>query len=131
MNPPYHMHRAGDLHQSDPCATTYQLIANAIDHNRIDFEAAMQGNRPVYQQKSAQAVYNGFTPEMSNPANPSQHTQHMQWGWLPKNPTDSDYSDAGAIAKILPPLPELFTPDAYFPTAAGQSFRYSFAPTRK
>lgn len=125
--PPYHMHRAGDLHQSDPLETTYQLITNALGHRRIDFEAAMAGNRPVYQQKTAQAIYNGFTEELSNPSDPAARTMHMQWGWLPKRPTDSDYSDAGAIAKALPPDPMLFTPDSYFPTASGMPFRYSFA----
>lgn len=127
MKPPYHMHRAGDLHQEEPCETTYQLITNALGHRRVDFEAALAGNRPVYQQKTQQAIYNGFTGEMSNPADPSMRTMHMQWGWLPKNPTDSDYSDAGAIAKVLPPDPSLFTPDSYYTTAPGMPFRYSFA----
>ena len=43
---------------------------------------------------------------------------------MPRNPTDSDWNEAGLIAKQLPPNPQLFTPDAYYYTNPGQNFRY-------
>ena len=124
---PYYIHRPGESHMDSPVTDTYQQIVNALSHNREDFIRAFAANRPQMARKSAAPAYNGFTDEMTLFGDDGTRytTQHMNWSWLPKDPSDSDYNDvAGLMAKAAPPDPALFTPTADFMTAPGVGFRY-------
>jgi hypothetical protein len=124
---PYYIHRPGESHMDSPCTDTYQQIANALSHQREDFIRAFAANRPQMARKQGSPAYNGFTDEMTLFGDDGTRytTQHMNWSWLPKQPSDSDYNDvAGLMAKAAPPDPALFTPTADFMTAPGVGFRY-------
>ncbi len=124
---PYYIHRPGQSHLDSPVTQLYTQILNATYHNRQDFQEQFAASRQQYARKSAQPVYTGFTDEMcitDSASGKKRYTQHMQWSWLPSNPTDSDFNDAALMAKAVPPDPLLFTPDANFATAPGLPFRY-------
>lgn len=105
----------------------YELIANRREHEREDVEEQIMRGRQYFPRKVSQALWHAFTPEIHlwDQADGSVlRTKHTQLQWLPNNPTDYDYTDAGAMGKALPPNPELFAPDAFYFTAPGLPFRY-------
>lgn len=128
MNPPYYVYQPGVSHLERPMERTFEQYFNALHHNRKDFETAVARNRQQIARRRPQPIYTGFTPEMTafdSVTGDKMQTQHMQWTWMPNNPTDSQYNDAALLAKALPADPLLFTPDANFMTAPGLPFRYA------
>lgn len=124
-NPPYLIaRRDGPSHTENPTENLYSNIANALEHQRLDVEAEAAAARMPVARKRGGAIVTTFTRELSNPADPSMRTGLINWSWMPPNPTDSDYQEAGALVQAIPPNPELFTPDAYYFTAPGQQFRH-------
>ena len=127
-NAPYYVHRPGQSHLDSPVTQLYTQLINATAHQRKDFQEQLVASRQQYSRPRASAIYQGFSNEMKLPDNVSggmRQTQHMNWSWMPKDPTDSDFNDAALLAKVLPPDPLLFTPEADFATAPGLSFRYA------
>ena len=127
-NAPYYAYQPGVSHMERPLSRCYEQYYNGIHHNRKDFEEAVSRNRPVYQVKRGQAIYTGFTNEMTaydKVTGDKMQTQHMDWTWMPKNPTDREHNHAALMAKALPSDPALFTPNNNFATAPGMDFRYS------
>ena len=124
---PYFVHQPGQSNMDSPVTDTYTQILNAHFLDRKDFEETFQASRPQYARTKGMPPYMGFTGDMKlkGPRGEVYSTQHMNWSWLPTNPTDSDWNDAGLLAKALPPDPLLFTPNADFATAPGLDFRYS------
>ncbi len=129
QNPPYYVFQPGVSHLERPVERIYEQYYNAAYHNRKDFEEAVSRNRPQMARDRPQPIYTGFTPEMTaydRVTGDKMQTQHMAWSWMPDNPTDSEFNDAALLAKALPADPLLFTPDANFMTAPGQSFRHVY-----
>ena len=127
-NPPYYVYQPGVSHLERPMERTYEQYFNAIHHNRKDFEEAVERNRQQFARKRGQPIYTGFTGEMTSydrVTGDRMQTQHMQWAWMPTQPTDSERNDAALLAKMLPADPTLFTPEANFMTAAGEPFRHA------
>lgn len=125
-NPPYTVARYGATTDEGVPSDVYQAYVNAKGHQRKDAMEQIASTRQAIARSSGQPIWTGFTAEISNPADRRQRTQHMQWSWLPRAPADSDFADAAALAKAVPPNPNLFTPDAWFATAPGLPFRYSY-----
>lgn len=125
LNPPYLIARKnGASHTEAPTENLYANIANAYEHQRLDTEAEAAAARMPVARKRGGAIVTTFTRELSNMADPSMRTGIINWSWMPPNPTDSDYQDAGALVQAIPPNPELFTPDAFYFTAPNQPFRH-------
>lgn len=125
-NPPYHIDQYFDTTLDVTPADLKQAYVNAREHERRDVMGQAWHGRRAFARKSGQPMWTGFTAEVSNPADPSMRTQHMQWNWLPMAPTDSDFADAAAVAKAIPPDPALFAPDAWRATYPGMPFRSSY-----
>jgi len=125
-NPPYHIQRYGAATGEVTPSDIKQAYVNAMEHQRKDTMEQISHGRQAIMRQSNQPQWGGFTAEVHNPMDPRMKTQHMQWSWLPSAPTDSDFADAAALAKALPPNPLLFTPDSWFMTAPGLPFRYSY-----
>lgn len=128
QNPPITLHRVGMFPQEATPSDMYQAYTNAIGHQRHDAVEAMQANRPQFARRRGQPLWTAFTPELSDVFDKERRTQHMQWNWLPRNGSglnDSDFADASALAKALPPDANLWTPDGWWATAAGVPWRYS------
>lgn len=123
LNPPYHIHRVGEHHMDNPMEECFTLRTNGLEHNRLDWQEQFVKGRMNVARKTKQPLYNGFSDEMA--LAPDRRTQHMGWNFLPALPTDQDYNDAAQLAKAIPKDPQLFTPDAFYPTASGLPFRYA------
>lgn len=124
--PPYYMQRdvpEGPANYS--LSRTYALFANADEHERLAVaEEAVRG-RQHYARKTYAPLYTAFTNELvaMDADGSMRRTEQLGFPWLPRNPTDSDWNEAGLVAKALPPNPTLFTPDAYYMTNSGMPFR--------
>lgn len=133
--PPYYI--APDAAASGPnCAPAervYTLLANAEEHNRLDVMEEAARGRHHYARKTGVPLWTGFTRDVTlhdpDPHVAPRNTGRLGFSWMPPNPTDSDWNEAGLIAKALPPNPTLFTPDSTYMTAPGQLFRHGAATT--
>ncbi len=126
-NPPYYVY-GSDINEpmSNPTEKVYQLYANSLEHYRIDTEEEIERGRLHFSRKRGQAIWNAFTREITVPGykdQPPRTTDHQGWMWMPPTPTDTDHNEAGAMGKMMPPDPLLFTPDAYYMTNSGVSWR--------
>jgi len=127
--PPYYI--APDIEHGphdSPTERTYTLLANAQEHERLDtMEEAARGRRH-FIRKTHQPLWNAFSRELvvhdPDPAVAPRTTNRLGFQWMPTNPTDSDWNEAGLIGKALPPNPTLFTPDSVHMTAPGMPFRH-------
>lgn len=132
--PPYYIARTatGGPNES-PTERIYHALANAQEHERLDIAEHFSKHRPHYARKCGQAIWSAFNEELhlndSDPRAPRRSTDHVGFQWLPPFPTDSDWNEAGLLARALPPNPTLFTPDAYYMTAPGLPFRYGQGQT--
>jgi hypothetical protein len=123
---PFFVHQPGESTLDKPITNTHRQILNARYVDRVDFETAMNANLPQWHRKSAVPVYTGFTDELTVTTLSGERlsTGFVNFSWLPSQPTDSDYNDAAVMAKIVPPVPALFAPEADFATAPGVDWRY-------
>lgn len=123
---PFFAHVPGRSSAESPVTNTYIQIENANHLAQVDFEQSRAASRPTYMRDRSFPVWHLFTPELNVVANGNERlsTGFVNWSYLPLNPTDSDYNDAGVLAKSVPPVPALFTPDANFISAPGVSWRY-------
>lgn len=125
-NPPFTVQRYGSCSGQVTPSDIHQAYVNAKEHQRRDAMEQMATGITTIARQSGQPIWGGFTPEVHDIANKNMKTQHMQWVWLPRGPTDSDFADAAAMSKAIPANPLLWTPDAWFATAPGLPFRYSY-----
>ncbi len=130
--PPYYI--APDIEHGSMDAPThrlYTLLANAQEHERLTTMEEVARNRRHFARDRGVPLWTAFTRELEVPqADGSVHTTNqLGFQWMPRNPTDSDWNEAGLIGKALPPMPVLFTPDAVFMTAPGQPFRHGAGTT--
>ncbi len=126
--PPYYVEK--DRRGGPETASLFDMMtlyANGTEHNRLTVAEELERGRQHFARKSGAALYTAFTSDLtlmdSDPAVGTRTTNRIDFTWLPNNPTDSDWSEAGRIAKALPPNPELFTPDAYYMNNSGMPFR--------
>lgn len=105
---------------------SYNLFANRLMHNTLDVQEQIRRGRNYTLSKRCMPVYTGFTQEMSltDTDGERRYTNIGAYQWLPPTPTDRDYTNAAALAKVLPPDPLLFTPDSNYMTAPGLPWRY-------
>lgn len=124
---PIFVHQPGDSPMDAPVTNTHRQILNARFVDRQDFEMAFRHNLPQWHRKSAVPLYTGFTDELKLRTVDGEElsTGFVNFSWLPSNPTDSDYNDAAVMAKVAPPNPALFAPEANFATAPGVDWRYA------
>lgn len=123
----YFIHQPGVSHMDAPVERYYRQLTNAISYDSRDFLESFQANYPQFARKANVANYQGFTPEMKLRGDNGEvySTNFMNFNWLPQDPTDADWEDAGALAKAVPRVPDLFTPQGDFANAPGLDFRYS------
>jgi len=124
---PFFAHIPGRSSADSPVTNTYIQLENANHLSRVDFEQSRAANRPTYMRDRSFPVWTTFTPELNVVANGNEHlsTGFVNWSYLPLNPTDSDYNDAGVLSKVVPADPLLFTPYANFISAPGVGWRYA------
>jgi hypothetical protein len=126
-NPPYNVHFAGVHNMENATENAYHLIANAQEHQRLLVAEEAAKGRQHYARKRGQAVYSAFTRELTvqdaDPDVPSRSTNVMGFSWLPMAPNDSDFAEAAAMGKAMPPDPLLFAPDQFYMTNSGMPFR--------
>jgi len=126
-NPPYNVHFAGVHNMENATENAYHLIANAREHERLLVTEEVAKGRQHYARKRGQAVYAAFTRELTvrdaDPDVPDRSTNVMGFSWLPLAPNDSDFAEAAAMGKAMPPDPLLFTPDQFYMTNSGMPFR--------
>jgi len=110
----------------DPVASAYTLLINGQDHVRREVAQDFDAAQTTWSRHRSGANWNAFTPEIpiQDADGSLRWTNRMGFQWLPKEPSDTDYQEAGMLAKALPGAPALFTPDATFMTAPGLDFRY-------
>lgn len=130
--PPYYVSQtAPGGPNEDPVSRVHTLIANGIEHERQDVQATFNSARAHHARKRGGAVWYAFNDELTlddaDPSQPPRNTNRLGFSWLPANPTDSDYNEAGLIANALPGDPMLFTPDATYMTNSGMPFRHGYA----
>lgn len=125
--PPYYVSKEVPASPADASVDAiYSLMANATEYNRQTTTEHASRARTHFARHRAAPLWNAFTDEVvvRDPHGPSRRTDRVGFSWMPRNPTDSDWNEAGLIAKSLPRDPELFAPDGYYMTAPGLPFRY-------
>lgn len=115
-----------DGHMENATQYGYDCMINLQRLKRIDAEEQIAGNEPMFIDKRGGAIPQLFTREIYNPANPRQATSIVDWSWVPRNPTDSDFDRVGRLAKHVPLRPDRFAPDGAFMAAPGQQFRHYY-----
>lgn len=127
-NPPYHVYRADNPGNTEsPVERSIQVYANALEHQRLDVQEELFAGRQHFARVRGGPLWSAFNRELSltdeDPNAPARTTNVQGYMWMPPNPTDSDFNDAAALGKMLPPDPLLFTPDSYYMTNSGMPFR--------
>jgi hypothetical protein len=127
-NPPQYVWQADDNGPMDQTLEkSRQVYANRWEHLREDVQEQLARSRQFTMTKTGTPLWHAFTRDLQGvDANSGAHwdTNLQGMSYMPRNPTDMDWTNAGAIGKIAPPNPTLFTPDANYMTAPGLPFRY-------
>ena len=127
-NPPNYVWNADDKGPMDQTLEkSRQVYANRMEHLREDVQEQLLRGRMFTMTKTTTPVWHAFTRDLRgvDASSGADWTTNLQgFMYMPPNPTDMDWTNAGAIGKIAPPNPTLFTPDANYMTAPGLPFRY-------
>lgn len=129
--PPYYVSQTAPGGPNEqPVERLYTLLANGIEHERQDVQEEFSAARTHYARKRGAAPWFAFNDELhiTDVSGEQRPTNRLGFQWMPPNPTDTDWNEAGLFAKALPGDPTLFTPDSTWMTNSGMPFRNGARP---
>lgn len=129
--PPYYI--APDVHGvlDSPAERIRAALAIPGEHERSDVAEQALNGREHFARRGRAPIWTAFTREISvaDVDGSRRSTDRLGFSWMPPDPTDSDWNEAGQIARALPGIDELMTPDATFLNVPGMNFRYGYGST--
>lgn len=128
QRPPYAVYYPNHDNTAQPTERLYSAYANAQEHERLLVKNELQAGRMHYARKSGQPVWSAYNRELhvpnADPFDAPRTTNHQGWSWLPPNPHDMDFVEAGLLAKAMPPNDALLSPEGFYFAAPGVTWRH-------